>query len=294
MNESDSIVFDVGGTSIKSGIVRSDSEIIGDIRQTFIDSKADQETILSTFKGILKAHFEELGAKHPAFVAIAFPGPFDYPNGISKIKGVQKYESIYDLNLKAVFQSYLPDPGIPIFFCNDAEAAITGEARYGCGKAYHKSLGVTLGTGLGGAFMVDDVPQRTGKGVTADGEIYYFKFKGQIGDDVFSKRGLHQRFEEAGIEIVSIEAAAAAARAGDDDKRAIFEQFGTDFGIFLSQITKTFEPEAILALGGIANAVDLFRKQVEAIIHIPFVKGLLGQRAALLGAAALARIQIQS
>lgn len=289
MDNSKYIALDVGGTSIKSGIVCK-NEVEGEIKQTFINSKGSKEEILCTFKEIFDFHFAQLEGQLPPCVAIAFPGPFDYENGICKILGVQKYEAIYDVNLRIEFSKFLPKNDIPIFFCNDAEAAITGESQLGCGKGVSKALGITLGTGLGGAFMVDGIPRREGKGVTSDGEIYYFKFQGEIGDDVFSIRGLSKRFAEAKIQVEGIKEASEAARAGDQNLRQIFQQFGTDLGVFLLQITSEFEAEAVLALGGISNASDLFKTEVEAQIDIPFIKGILGQKAPLFGAVALAKI----
>ncbi|MCH2084625.1 MAG: ROK family protein [Saprospiraceae bacterium] len=289
MDHSKYIALDVGGTSIKSGIL-FENGVEGEIKQTFINSKGSKEEILSVFKAIFDFHFAQLKGQLPCCLAIAFPGPFDYENGICKILGVQKYEAIYDVNLRKEFSNFLPQNDIPIFFCNDAEAAITGESQLGGGKGITKALGITLGTGLGGAFMIDGIPRREGKGVTSDGEIYYFKFKEEIGDDVFSIRGLSKRFAEANIQIKGIKEASEAARAGNQKLKEVFQQFGTDLGVFLLQITSEFEAEAVLALGGIANAADLFTTEVEAQINIPFIEGVLGQKAPLFGAVALAKI----
>ena len=290
MSKQKIIAFDVGGTSIKSGVVEGKEDLIGPIIQTPIHSKGTKDEILAVFQSILNHHLEQIVPEIPTCLALAIPGPFDYENGISKIQGVQKYEAIYDFNLRTAFQTWLPHPDIPIFFCNDAEAAITGEAQCGVGATYKCALGVTLGTGLGGAFMLDGIPQRTGKGVTSDGEIYYFKFNGEIGDDVFSIRGLSKRLKAAGLHYDSIQVASEAARTNDLITLSVFKQFGTDFGIFLNQILADFEADAVLALGGISNARDLFGAEVEAVIQRPFVQGILGQKAPLLGAVALAKI----
>ncbi len=51
----------------------------------------------------------------------------------------------------------------PITFRDDGESAIAGEA-YGAGKPYERLLGITLGTGIGSAFIINGGTSVCGKG----------------------------------------------------------------------------------------------------------------------------------
>ena len=45
--------------------------------------------------------------------------------------------------------------GIPITFINDAQAALVGEAEFGAAKGCRNAILVTIGTGIGGAIMIN-------------------------------------------------------------------------------------------------------------------------------------------
>src|SRR3712207_9577654 len=45
--------------------------------------------------------------------------------------------------------------GLPVFILNDARCAALGELLYGAGKGVRNMVMITLGTGIGGGFIVD-------------------------------------------------------------------------------------------------------------------------------------------
>jgi glucokinase len=276
------ITLDIGGSSVKSGIVTPDGQIIGDTLTTPIDSSASADTILDAFAAIISQHIEHHGLADLAGVALGFPGPFDYEVGISQITGQEKYETLYDVNVKAGLISRLNLGSRPLRFRNDAEAAIMGECRYGAGKGYSRIIGVTLGTGLGSAFVADGLPQLSGKNIPQNGWLYAELWRGQRADDVFSIRGLQARLGSD-----DLKQAADMARNGDETIRRVFQQFGSYLGDFLLPYAQSFQADIVLALGGIAGAFDLFGSTFETALSIPVKPGTRGADAALLGAADL-------
>ena len=283
------IALDVGGTSVKSAAVSIDGQLLAPYRQTPIDSGGSACTILHTLAWIVHAHLAEVTASDARLLGIGlgFPGPFDYATGVSRIRGVAKFESIYGKNVAGEVQQRLPNPKLPIRFRNDAEAAITGEARYGAGQGIGRLIGLTLGTGCGSAFLVDGEPVTTGDGVPANGWLYPVPFRGEQADDVFSIRGLIARLNRSALANKNIRAAAEEARHGDSAAGAVFAQFGEDLGEFLSPFVAEFSADAVLVLGGIAHNFDLFGPSLTARLTAPVHPGQLGEEAALLGAAAL-------
>lgn len=278
------IALDVGGTSVKSALLEGPGRVRGELANTPIDSHAAADTIWSTLAEIIRRHAAEVGTAALAGVGIGFPGPFDYEAGISHIRGVEKYEAIFGLNVRDALRARLGFGDLPLLFRNDAEAAIVGEARYGSGRAYQRLIGVTLGTGMGSAFVVEGVPVKQGPGVPeGQGWLFPQLFGGERADDVFSTRGLAARLMRAGLATGRASEAAETARQGDPAARCAFEQFGADLGAFLSPFASTFGAHAVLALGGIANAFDLFGPAMAAASPVPVRPGELGVKAGLLG-----------
>lgn len=281
------IALDVGGTSVKSALVAPGGYVIGEPTITPIDSSGEADGLLGTFAQIISTHLGQAPTSKLLGVALGFPGPFDYRAGICLIKGVDKYGAIYGVNMRDVLRTRLDLRDLPILFRNDAEAAVVGEARYGAGRDCRRLIGVTLGTGCGSAFLVDGVPVTSGPGVPPNGWLYPMLFRGRRADDVFSRRGLEARLRSANIMERNVKDAASIARAGDAGARQVFEVFGADLGTFLNSYAVAFAAEAVLILGRIAGAMDLFGPPLRQALSVSALRGERGPDAALLGAADL-------
>jgi glucokinase len=281
------IALDVGGTSVKSALVAPGGQVIGEPAITPIDSSSEADSILRTFAQIISTYLGESHTSNLLGVALGFPGPFDYAAGICLIEGVEKYGAIYGVDMRAALRARLDLGDLPILFRNDAEAAVVGEARYGMGRDYRRLIGVTLGTGCGSAFLADGIPVTSGLGVPPNGWLYPVLFRGLRADDLFSRRGLEARLRAAGVTEPDLKDAAAAARAGDAGARQVFEAFGADLGTFLDSFAAAFAAEAVLVLGRIAGAIDLFGLPLSQALSVPVLPGQRGPDAALLGAADL-------
>jgi glucokinase len=340
------IALDVGGTSVKSalvartdfqsfrnsgslkpsgweqrGLVNPGCSVLADTPlETPIDSEAEADSIIGVLARIIAVHLSHLRASRLLGVALGFPGPFDYTAGISYIAGVEKYAAIYGMDIGAALRRRLDLPGLELRFRNDAEAAILGEACYGAGLPYQRLIGVTLGTGCGSSFVSDGLPVTAGQDVPPGGWVYPLLFHGQRADDLFSRRGLEARlrqaqcFQGADNHDIDIKESASAARMGDASIQSIFESFGDDLGEFLAPLAVNFRAQALLILGQISGAFDLFGPLLQqavdrslqpfradgsdGYIHnicngpirtqpLPALTGELGAKAALLGAADL-------
>ncbi len=137
------IALDVGGTSVKSGLVRPDGMKVVDRTRTPIDSRAPAGDILSVFARCILGHAEFSLPGTLAGVALAFPGPFEYDTGVCRIAGVQKFETIYGLSIGHELSRRTGFASSAFVFVNDAEAAIGGEIRYGAASGYGRVIGVT-------------------------------------------------------------------------------------------------------------------------------------------------------
>ncbi len=281
------IALDVGGSSVKSAIVANDGRLRDEPLTTPIDSRETADTILTTFTSIIKLYINELGTRSLLGVACGFPGPFEYDTGVSHIQGVAKYEAIYGLNIRQELQRRLGMADLDIRFRNDAEAAIVGEAVWGNGRGFARVIGVTLGTGIGSAFLIDGKPVFKGVGIPPSGWLYPQLFNGRQADDVFSIRGLLNALGDVGVEVDDIKQAADLARGNHRAARQVFAQFGRELGSFLSPWARSFRADLVLVLGGIANTFDLFNAELSLAISRDVLPGILAAKAPLLGAARL-------
>lgn len=144
---------DVGGTNIKIGIVDDDGRTIANTKFPTI---ADKEPSLSFDKA--KESIDKLLLEsgrtmdEVAAVGLGTPGPMDIKAGMiltpSNLPGWRN-DPVKDLLSKAT--------GKPVTFANDASAAAFGEFWIGSGRQYGSMVLFTLGTGVGGGIIVDNV-----------------------------------------------------------------------------------------------------------------------------------------
>ncbi len=155
------MTLDAGGTYLKFSAIRSNAVLVGPIS---VPSEADNldrclANIIDGFRAVEAA----LPAR-PVAISFAFPGPADYPAGITMNVG----------NLPA-FRGEVPlgpileeSFGIPVFINNDGDLFVYGEAiagflpfvngllaEAGSPKRYRNLFGLTLGTGLGAGIVRD-------------------------------------------------------------------------------------------------------------------------------------------
>src|SRR5262249_40196108 len=159
-----------------------------------------------------------------------------YPRGISAIRGQSKFDALFGVNVRQSICGDLASAIRPdIVFRNDGECFALGEAWLGAGRGASRVVAITLGTGLGSAFIRDGASIVGGDEVPESGWLYCLPFDGAIAEEHFSTRGLLRRYRELSRhEIEGV--AELAGRARDDDTVAtqVFHEFGRKLGQFLA------------------------------------------------------------
>ena len=263
------VAVDAGGTSLKSAVVASDGTIYSDTDiRLAIDSKGDRESVLSTFAELLRRQFAASKAKaiRISGIGIGMPGPFDYPAGISLISGVDKYESIYKINLRDEFRKRLDlQEDFPILFENDAWSFTRGEAWRGAGRGYNRIVGITLGTGMGSGYLADGDIHESGIGIPPLAWIGGTAYGSGVLDDRVSRRGIIGRYRDIAPEDpgeIDVSDIADLARHGDEQATKVFGETGMILGKGIAPYVTAFRAECVILGGQIANAFDLFGAQV--------------------------------
>lgn len=272
---------DIGGSHITAAVMNMNDKTIVD--QSFVrlevNSKGTAANIISTWIEALKKANVGAGLQI-THAALAMPGPFDYENGISYIRGLNKYEAIYGLNVKQLLAEELRIDPENIKFRNDAEATIAGEVLAGAGVSYQNVMGVTLGTGFGSAQFTD--------GFSRDLNLGSRLFKDALADDYLSTRWfLKRHYELTGMPLTGGVKALAAIADGNNTARDIFREFALNMSAFLTEPVFMIKPEVIIMCGNIAKASPFFLPLLKRRLKCNIKLALLGEQAALIGAAAL-------
>jgi glucokinase len=189
--------------------------------------------------------------------------------------------------------------GHAVLLDNDATCATVAEWQLGAGKGATDLILVTLGTGIGGGFVADGVLHRGRNG-----------FAGEFGHMVVhpngppcpcGRRGCWERYASgSGLAMLAREAATGrrlravvehaggdpqavrgehvqiAAREGDEEARAVIDDFGYWVALGLSNLTNAFDPEVIVLGGGLAAASDLYLEPItrwfEELLYQPHLR----------------------
>lgn len=288
------ISADIGGSHITTAAIDPQSKaIVKDTKATVkVDNQATSEQIIATWCKALSISISKV--TDFAGIGFAMPGPFDYANGISKIKGVQKYEALYDVDIKtAIGQRLNLNSHQSVHFINDATAFAIGECWGGLARNNKKVMAITLGTGFGSAFIDDGLPVLSGDSVPELGCVYHIPYGTSIADDYFSTRWFINRWKEYSAHYPNgVKEIADLAINGNIKAQKLFQEFGNNLGIFLSHWLKKFNADYLIIGGNISNANNLFQEALQSALNNHNISVQIGfsqmqEEAALFGAARL-------
>jgi len=261
------VALDVGGTSLKWSLVNLthlDSSLPQKcFHRHQIDSQAPAETLLRAFTETIQAAFQ-LAVRSDLKVigiGVSMPGPFDYEEGISLMK--HKFRAIYEVNLKQELILRLNlEENYPIKFIADPIAFLLGEAYFGAVRDFQRVIGITLGTGIGSAFMVNRQILLQGKGIPPpDGGIWCLPYQGGTVEDRVSQRAILNHYRELGGRLnkdLDVDKLAFSAENGDKISLQVFEEVGSTLGEVLKPFASEFQAECIVFGGRISKSFSLF------------------------------------
>jgi glucokinase len=319
------IGVDMGGTNLRVAAVNDTGEIMESVdtlsevdqgRESIVARLADSVTFLSHKYGSSQK-FKGVG--------VGLPGIIDLETGIlhsaANLPGWNGYAAREDLERKL---------GTTVILENDANCAALGEKWLGAGRGTEDLCMITLGTGVGGGFVVNGKPWHGVMGMA--GELGHMTVIseglacgcGNHGclEQYASALAIHRMATSAAEEgrssclaavqkldpDLSARSVHACARSGDKAAIEIFNVAGAALGIALANLINAFNLPMYIIGGGVAKAWDQFSPAMFHELHersIVFRAGegeklshrstevkpaLLQDRAGLLGAARLPMI----
>ena len=297
--------IDIGGTKIAAGLVTVTGALT--LKQIFATPAASgADSILQT---AITAGQDVLTAARREGLEVIAAGAGSAGH-VNRERGTISYASELlpgwsGLDLARELRAAL---ALPVSVENDVNAMALAEAHFGAGRDFRDALYITVGTGIGGALIVDG-QIRHGTTWTA-GELGHLVVDwdgtrrcncGQPGhlEAYVAGPALAARYcERAGtgqpLDLVTV---AARARAGDVLAAETIAEGARILGLALGGLLNVLDPQALIVGGGVAELQDLWWPSLEVALRanpmpgparVALHRAMLGVDAVLIGAAWLA------
>lgn len=198
--------------------------------------------------------------------------------------------------------------GVPAYLDNDVNAFLRGEATRGAAAGRTDVLGMTLGTGVGGALWVGGALYQGPH--AAAGEIGHIPGFGELPctcggrghlETLASGRSIASRYQEATGRLGTAQDVAAAAERGNPAARAVFAAAGRGVARAVLITAGLLDITTVVVGGGVSRAWHLLGPEITAGLAeeppvsgrpVHLVRGSLGDDAVAVGAAARARAEL--
>ncbi|MDD1478074.1 ROK family glucokinase [Arthrobacter sp. H16F315] len=309
------IGVDIGGTKVAAGVVDAEGRILARAKRSTPgdDPRAVEQVIVELV--------EELGAGHRVWsVGIGAAGWMDLDGGTVLFSPhlAWRNEPLRD-NLQRLLRR-------PVLLTNDADAAAWAEWRFGAGQGQDRLVCITLGTGIGGAMVMDGRIERGRFGVA-----------GEFGHQIImpgghrcecGNRGCWEQYASGNalgrearelaaanspvaqellkavdgrVELITGVIVTELAKAGDATSRELLEEVGEWLGLGLANLAAALDPGKFVIGGGLCDAGELlvgparkaFARNLTGRGFRPAADielAALGPDAGLIGAADLSRV----
>ncbi len=269
------IGIDVGGTNCVVGAVQADgSRVVGDHSQPTQSARGPDAVIadlVTMANRAADAAMQTDSAAEIVGVGIGAPGPLDITAGVVILTPNLGWTN---LPLRARVAAGI---GVPAALENDANCAVQGECWVGTAQRGRYVIGLTLGTGIGGGFVIDgkvyhgasDAAGEFGHMVIdPDGPLCGCGNRGCL-EALASGRNIARRAREllqssgpgalrdlAGgdPDRVTAQLVYQAADAGDPVARQVAEDTARYLGIGVANLLNIFNPDIVVILGGVSRA----------------------------------------
>jgi glucokinase len=313
MNEKLVVGVDLGGTTVKTGLITSNGEILALSKLPTLADNGPAAVIVQVRKSIEEV-LVHAGHSDVSGIGIGSPGIVD-KNGIVKappnFKGWNSVPMADEIQLAMKIHTEVD---------NDANTAAIAESKFGAGKEFPNFLFVIWGTGVGGGIIMNGQIYRGPSG--GAGEVGHISINYQgpqcncgtrgcveayVGQRYLSARTVEKLkthpeskiLELVGGDVSKVEPLyiSQAAQEGDPLAREIFTEAGTLMGVMIGGVMNSLDYRVSIIGGGISAAgqfvFDAITSSVKNNVQAPLREGIrvipamLGNTAGMLGAAGL-------
>jgi len=316
MSQAEAIGIDLGGTKMLLGVLDGDSKTVWESRERSA-GESEEELVELLVREIGEAREQRSGIQA---VGMGVPATIDHEKGLAVAAVNLPIENlpIRDLIVERT--------ALPTFVDNDANVAALAEHLFGAARGADNAVMLTIGTGIGGGLILGGEIYRGATGAGAELGHMAIQMDGPGCQGNCPNRGCVEalasgtalgREGKAAAESnpdsalgkllaeerpVDGKAVTVAAQDGDETAIGVFDLVGGRLGVALASFANIFEPEVIVVGGGVMAAGELLltpaRRELEAralrpMNRTPVVAAELGEDAGMIGAAAMARIELE-
>jgi glucokinase len=315
VSSGETIGVDLGGTKMLVGALDG-TEVLWESREASTGQSED-ELVELLVREVGEARDARPGA---SAVGLGIPATIDHDAGVA-VSAVNL--PLTDLPIRDLVSERV---GLPVFVDNDANVAALAEYLYGAAKGKPNTVMLTVGTGIGGGLILGGEVYRgaTGAGaelghtvIQADGPPCQGNcpnhgcIEALASGTALGREGRAAaesapdsalgRLLAAG-EAVDGKVVTDAAIDGDATAIGVFELIGSRLGVACSSFANIFQPDAIVVGGGVIAAGDLLLEPARRELRgraltpmnaTPILAATLGNDAGMIGAAAMARIELE-
>jgi len=305
---------DLGGTKVAMGLVDRQQRIVARERIATHPERGPQDLVMR-----MSACVGRLSKRLPAghllgAVGVCSPGPVDSEQGL--LIDPPNLHGLQHTPLRAMLNKAL---GLPVNLEHDAKAAAWGEHLYGAGRQDASMVYFVVGTGVGGAVIIDGAIYR-GLANTAgeighvtldpDGPLCGCGNRGCVETFLsgpFISRRYHQALHGAWPEDEpAVDTAVVAQRAAEGEAlaRNVLSDAGRALGRAVATMAMVLDVELYVIGGSVAKAGDLLLASAREVLadhcygsvaeRLRIVGNALGEDGPILGCAAQARLLIGS
>ncbi|MDO8460120.1 MAG: ROK family protein [Nanoarchaeota archaeon] len=266
------LALDIGATHIRSALVAG--KIVKE--RKVIDTPSSK-------KQIIKSLFKLIDS-YPSVTCICAGVASFISKGVTKNTQNMDFANV---NVKKLFEQKYK---VPVYIDNDANCAGLAELIYGKGKGKKNFLVLTLGTGIGGAVIINGSLYR---GNSFAGEPGQLLINGKRLEQLASGSAALKMAISEGLKMDNPELN-RLAMSGNSKAKAIYKNIGYSLGLGILNISYIFDPEIFIIGGGFSNVTSVI-KEATTIFHrldviqrkIPVVRTAFGDDAGLIGSALL-------
>lgn len=313
------IGVDFGGTFIKMAWVNDRGQILARAKIPTREAATPDAWVAALERGIGQLR-EKIGsaAREPAGLGVGVPGFVDYERGyIYDMANVPGWQGVMLGHMLAERFNW------HVRVDNDVNAMAVGECTFGAGRTYQHAVFVTLGTGVGGALLINNKLYRGAYSMA--GEIGHVSImmngikspqgRGGLEQYVGNKRIVERAVKsiQAGratklvemcggdLSLLTPEIISRAAGEGDELAREIFDYVADCLATAFASVAYLLQPQAIIVGGGVAQSgailFDPLRAHLKERLSPIFYERLeikpaaLGNDAGVIGAGTLAMME---
>ena len=255
-------VLEIGGTHVTAAMVVPDADpFVDQVTRRPVEPDAPADRLLARFIEAGRG----LDAPDRSAWGVALPGPFDYSRGIGRYRDVSKFDALNGVDVGAALRDGLASAGGRVAFINDANAFLLGEHVAGAARDHERVIGLTLGTGVGSAFVDGGRFVEDGPNVPPEGRVDLLTYAGAPLEEAFSRRAIQRRYGEAtadrssGGVVPDVRDIAASARAGDAVAASVLRGSSRALALCLAPWVERFAATAVVIGGSMALSWDVLR-----------------------------------